>query len=191
MSARGWGVPVGVCVSTGCVSAGGVCLAGGGRGTCPGTPPLCTEFFTHAYENITLPQTSFAAVIKINLVVAPSTATGQRLYSSTPDDGFRFNPPSSASLSMCRYQSLGFTHLWVKEQGVHVTLDLANREHVTWEVASDDHWSIITARQQKLPESNVFTGVCHSVGGGRVVPLQGRTPENVPPSSDADFWWLL
>ena len=28
--------------------------------TCPGTPPLWTEFLTHATENITLPQTSFA-----------------------------------------------------------------------------------------------------------------------------------
>ena len=28
--------------------------------TCPGTPPLWTEFLTHASENITLSQTSFA-----------------------------------------------------------------------------------------------------------------------------------
>ena len=48
---------------------GGVPAPGGylvwgvpGRGglTCPGTPPLWTEFLTHASENITLPQTSFA-----------------------------------------------------------------------------------------------------------------------------------
>ena len=39
------------------VPAQGVYLRGG---ACPGIPPLCTEFLTHATENITLPQTSFA-----------------------------------------------------------------------------------------------------------------------------------
>ena len=46
---------------------GGGCTCPGVRGctclggTCPGTaPPLCTEFLTHATENIILPQTSFA-----------------------------------------------------------------------------------------------------------------------------------
>ena len=41
----------------GVVPSGGVSTQGG---TCPGTPPLCTELLTHATENITLPQTSFA-----------------------------------------------------------------------------------------------------------------------------------
>ena len=44
--------------SWGCVSAPGGSAPGGC--SCPGTPPLWTEFLTHAYENITLPQTSFA-----------------------------------------------------------------------------------------------------------------------------------
>ena len=50
----------------GCLLLGGVCSGGGAPG--PGgrgspaqvLPPLWTEFLTHAYENITLPQTSFA-----------------------------------------------------------------------------------------------------------------------------------
>ena len=59
------GVSAGGCIWQGGVPAGGACLPGGrvclgGGCTCPGTPPLWTEFLTHAYENITLPQTSFA-----------------------------------------------------------------------------------------------------------------------------------
>ena len=50
-----WG---GVC-SGGCTWSGGVCSRGcAWSGTPP--PPLWTEFLTHASENITLPQTSFA-----------------------------------------------------------------------------------------------------------------------------------
>ena len=48
----------GVCSKGGvCSWWGGVCFRGGC--TCPGTPPLWTKFLTHAYENITLPQSSF------------------------------------------------------------------------------------------------------------------------------------
>ena len=36
-------------------------VPGPGGVTCPGTPPLWTEFLIHASENITLPQTSFAS----------------------------------------------------------------------------------------------------------------------------------
>ena len=38
-----------------------------GQGTCPGTPPLWTEFLTHASENITLPQTSFVGGKYVNI----------------------------------------------------------------------------------------------------------------------------
>ena len=56
LPAGGWG-----CTCPG-VPAWGVYLpGGGGGGTCPGTPPLWTEFLSHASENITLPQTSFAS----------------------------------------------------------------------------------------------------------------------------------
>ena len=51
----GYLVPGGTCLVPGCT-----CLVLGVRGVCPGTPPLWTEFLTHASENITLPQTSFA-----------------------------------------------------------------------------------------------------------------------------------
>ena len=55
-------LPRGVYLPGGCTCPGGVpawevYLPGG---TCPGTPPPWTEFFTHASENITLQQTSFA-----------------------------------------------------------------------------------------------------------------------------------
>ena len=61
------GVPAGGYLpEVGGMSAGGY-LPGGG-GTCPGTPLLWTEFLTHAYENITLPQTSFAGGKNISLV---------------------------------------------------------------------------------------------------------------------------
>ena len=60
---RGVSAPGGVC-SGGCLLPGGVCSWGGmwhpsmhwGRHA----PPPWTEFLTHAYGNITLPQTSFA-----------------------------------------------------------------------------------------------------------------------------------
>ena len=61
-------VPGGVCsregvCSGGCVwSEGGLsqCMLGYHTSPAPDTPPLLTEFLIHAYENITLPQTSFA-----------------------------------------------------------------------------------------------------------------------------------
>ena len=54
-------LPRGAC-SRGCVPALGRGLpAGGGIPACTeADPPLCTEFLTHATENITLPQISFA-----------------------------------------------------------------------------------------------------------------------------------
>ena len=67
------------CIPVGCVPPAAVAVPGGlhqatpqsrhpmGADTPPEadtpreqTPPLWTEFLTHAYENITLPQTSFA-----------------------------------------------------------------------------------------------------------------------------------
>ena len=59
----GVGVPgQGVYLPGGCTCPGGVPTWGlPARGcTCSGTPLLWTEFLTHATENITLPQTSFA-----------------------------------------------------------------------------------------------------------------------------------
>ena len=56
----------------GVVCQGGVCPGGcvcQGGGVCPGTPPLWTEFLTHASENITLPQTSFAGGKKIYFIL--------------------------------------------------------------------------------------------------------------------------
>ena len=60
-----WGCTCpGVYLPGGCVHARRVYLPGGvpaQGGTCPGTPPSpWTEFLTHASENITLTQTSFA-----------------------------------------------------------------------------------------------------------------------------------
>ena len=56
---RGWCVPGGCTWSEGGVPPGGVYLVREG-GTCPGTPPLWTEWLTDRFKNITLPQTSFA-----------------------------------------------------------------------------------------------------------------------------------
>ena len=53
----------GVCTCPGVYLPWGYLLVGctcPGVGICPGAPPPCTEFLTHATENITLPQTSFA-----------------------------------------------------------------------------------------------------------------------------------
>ena len=52
-----------------CATAQGVCLLpGGGIPACTEAdppPPLWTEFLTHATENMTLPQTSFAGGKKL------------------------------------------------------------------------------------------------------------------------------
>ena len=48
------------CIPVGCILPAAVAIRGVSRHPPrPGTP-LWTEFLTHAYENITLPQTSFA-----------------------------------------------------------------------------------------------------------------------------------
>ena len=58
----------GIVCPGGCLPRGRACLPGGGAQGVSAwggvsqthTSLLCTEFLTHAYENITLPQTSFA-----------------------------------------------------------------------------------------------------------------------------------
>ena len=64
--ARGVCLAWGVCLAGGSTLPEGVCLARGsalpegGIPACTEADPLWTEFLTHATENITLPQTSFA-----------------------------------------------------------------------------------------------------------------------------------
>ena len=70
LSHRGYLVPGGVCPG-GCLPRGGVPAQ---------VSPLCTEFLTHAYENITLPKLRLRAVIMVKYIhtfVAPNVASGK------------------------------------------------------------------------------------------------------------------
>ena len=57
-----------VCLGGGCVFPGGVYLGGVYRG-CTHTPPLWTEFLTHACENITFSQLLLQAVINLYTII--------------------------------------------------------------------------------------------------------------------------
>ena len=90
-------LPGGACLPGGDMSARGACLPGGCIPDTP--PPPCTEFLTHAYENITLLQTSFAGGNEIDSAAyfmrkrCDQTPTLSDTHSSTNDDdahGYKF-----------------------------------------------------------------------------------------------------